>query len=64
MRALTAAIDRLTNHPCRGRPDGTGKRILIAGRYRVIYGVSPDIGRNETAGDVTILRILGPGQMN
>jgi hypothetical protein len=30
----------------------------------VITRVSPDTGRNDTAGHVTILRIFGPGQMN
>ncbi len=28
----------------------------------MVYRVDPDTGDNETAGDVLILRIFGPGQ--
>ncbi len=30
--------------------------------HRVIYEVVPDTGRNATAGNVTVLRVFGPGQ--
>jgi len=30
--------------------------------YRVLYEVIPDTGRNETAGDVRVLRMFGQGQ--
>ena len=29
---------------------------------RALYESSPDTGRNETAGDVRVLRVFGPGQ--
>jgi len=34
---------------------------MICDRHRVIYQLDPDTGDNMTAGDVTVLRILGPG---
>jgi hypothetical protein len=30
--------------------------------YRVIYRVDPDTGNNDTAGEVLVLRVFGPGQ--
>ena len=30
--------------------------------YRVAYEVRPDTGEDRTAGDVTVLRVWGPGQ--
>jgi hypothetical protein len=27
-----------------------------------LYRVAPDTGRDETAGDVLVLRVFGPGQ--
>jgi hypothetical protein len=32
------------------------------GGYRVLYEVYPDTGHSETAGDVRVLRVFGPGQ--
>jgi hypothetical protein len=32
------------------------------GGYRALYEVIPDTGRDETAGDVIVLRVYGPGQ--
>jgi hypothetical protein len=32
------------------------------GRYRVLYEIIPDAGRNDTAGDVRVLRVFGPGR--
>jgi hypothetical protein len=30
--------------------------------YRAFYEVHPDTGSNDTAGDVMVLRVYGPGQ--
>lgn len=57
-------IEVLRTHPCLW-PVGVhhGVRELpCQGGYRVLYEVHPDTDRNETAGDVIILRIYGPGQ--
>ncbi len=32
------------------------------GGYRALCRVRPDTSRNETAGDVLVLRVFGPGQ--
>jgi hypothetical protein len=37
-------------------------RELPTGGYRALYEVIPDTGRDETAGDVRVLRVYGPGQ--
>ncbi len=66
-RKLTAvldAIEDLRKHPCRfpvGQNPGVRER-LCAGGYRVFYRVIPDTGRDDSAGDVRVLRIDGPGQ--
>jgi hypothetical protein len=31
--------------------------------YRIVYVVDPDTGGNAEAGDVTVLRVFGPGQL-
>ena len=31
--------------------------------HRIVYVVDPDTGRNADAGDVTVLRVFGPGQL-
>jgi plasmid stabilization system protein ParE len=62
--AILDAIDDLGAHPCRfplGAHPGVRER-LCAGGYRVFYRVRPDTGSNETAGDVRVLRVYGPGQ--
>jgi plasmid stabilization system protein ParE len=58
-----AAIRRLKQHPCR-YPVGQhpGVRELPSEGYRVMYRVVPDTGRDETAGDIRVLRAFGPGQ--
>jgi len=38
------------------------RELPIAGGYRVFYKVETDTGRDETAGDVRVLRVYGPGQ--
>jgi plasmid stabilization system protein ParE len=62
--AIRAAINRLRQHPCLYPiGDHPGVRELpCAGGYRALYRVTPDTGRNDTAGDVRILRVFGPGR--
>jgi hypothetical protein len=38
------------------------RELPCDGGYRAPYRVIPDTGRSETAGDVLVLRVLGPGQ--
>jgi plasmid stabilization system protein ParE len=63
VRRLISSIGALVEAPCRWprTPDGAG-RILVAEQHRVLYRATPDTGRNDTAGDVIVLRIFGPGQ--
>jgi plasmid stabilization system protein ParE len=64
LRAIRAAINRLKQHPCLwpiGQHAGL-RELLCEGRYRALYEVIPDTGRDETAGDVIVLRVHGPGQ--
>jgi len=64
LKAIRAAINRLSQTPClHGLGDQPGVRELPCdGGYRVLYRVIPDTGRNDTAGDVRVLRVFGPGQ--
>lgn len=62
--AILTAIEDLRDHPCRlslGRPSGV-RELLCAGGWRAFYEVKPDTGRDDTAGDVRVLRVYGPGQ--
>jgi hypothetical protein len=62
--AILSAIEGLRDHPCRwppGRHSGVRER-LCPGGWRAYYIVDPDTGRDETAGDVRVLRVYGPGQ--
>lgn len=60
---IRGAIQRLRHNPCLyPLGDRSGIRELTIERHRVLYTVDPDTGRNDTAGDVTILRIFRPGQ--
>ncbi len=66
LRKLTrirASVRDLREAPCR-HPVGThaGVRELPAYGHRVMYIVQPDTGRNDTAGDILVLRVFGPGQ--
>jgi len=64
LRAIRAAIKRLKQHPCLypvGNHSGV-RELPCEGGYRALYRVHPDTGRNETAGDVRVLRVFGPGQ--
>jgi plasmid stabilization system protein ParE len=64
LSAVRADIRRLKQYPCRypvGQHPGV-REMACAGGYRVLYRVAPDTGRDETAGDVLVLRVFGPGQ--
>ena len=63
LERLRAAISGLADLPCAWpRSPGTSARQLVCQDYRVVYRLSPDTGDNQTAGDVLILRVFGPGQ--
>jgi plasmid stabilization system protein ParE len=64
LAAIRTAIKRLRQHPCLyALGDHPGVRELpCEGGYRAIYEVLPDTGRNDTSGDVLVLRVFGPGQ--
>jgi len=64
LRAIRTAIRRLREHPCRypvGQHPGV-RELPCDGSYRALYRVIPDTGRDDTAGDVRVLRVFGPGQ--
>ena len=62
LAAINRGIKELKREPC-GWPriDETRRERVIIG-YVAVYSVLPDTGDNRTAGDVTILRLYGPGQ--
>jgi plasmid stabilization system protein ParE len=63
LRSIVAAINRLDEHPClHARSEHRGTREFSVARHRVVYQVHRDTGSNQTAGDVLVLRIFGPGQ--
>jgi hypothetical protein len=39
-----------------------GRREFTSEGFRIVYRVRPDTGLNETAGDVEVLHVFGPGQ--
>jgi plasmid stabilization system protein ParE len=62
--AIRTAINRLREHPCLypvGQHPGV-RELPCQGSYRALYKVLPDTGRDETAGDIRVLRVFGPGQ--
>ena len=64
LAAIQESIERLSEHPCLwpvGQHEGV-RELPCEGGYRVLYEVIPDTGRDETAGDVIVLRVYGPGQ--
>jgi plasmid stabilization system protein ParE len=64
LQAIWAAIERLRAHPCLhpvGHHPGV-RELPCGGGHRALYRVIPDTGRDETAGDVQVLRVFGPGQ--
>lgn len=64
LAAIRDSIERLAEHPCLWPiVQHPGVRELpCAGGYRALYEVVPDTGRDESAGDVMVLRVYGPGQ--
>jgi plasmid stabilization system protein ParE len=64
LTAVWAAIEQLTQYPCRhpvGQHPGV-RELPCGGGYRALYELNPDTGRSETAGNVLVLRVFGPGQ--
>lgn len=59
---IIAAVLGLADHPCRHPQSERGRREFSIEGHRVIYQVTPDTGRDATAGNVRVLRIFGPGQ--
>ena len=60
LAAIRAAINWLRQYPClypTGEHPGVRERPCDGG-----YRVAPDTGHNDTAGDVVVLRVFGPGQ--
>lgn len=62
--ALRETPGRLRIHPYLGSAstDHSGYRQCIVSEHRRIYRVMPDTGSGETAGDVVIVAVFGPGQ--
>ena len=64
LTAIRTAIRQLRQHPCLfpfGQHPGV-RELPCDGGYRALYEVTPDTGHNETAGNVLVLRVFGPGQ--
>ena len=62
--SIRDTIGRLRHHPCLyARGDLPGTREVSSEGHRIVYVVDPDTGRNADAGDVTVLRVFGPGQL-
>ena len=61
---LQDAGTRLLENPYLGaRVAGAAPaRQLAVSGYRLIYIVEPDTGNANTAGDIRIIAVLGPGQ--
>lgn len=64
LAAIRTSINRLRERPCLFPPgEHPGVRELPCdGGYRALYEVDPDTGRDETAGNVRVLRVFRPGQ--
>jgi hypothetical protein len=65
LAGLWSSIERLRQYPCQlsGRQAQRGPGTSLQWRgYRAYFRVCPDTGRNDTAGDILILRVFGPGQ--
>jgi plasmid stabilization system protein ParE len=62
--AIRASIRKLRHHPCLyglgAYPDVP--ELPCDGGYRALYEIHPDTGHNETAGNVVVLHVFGPGQ--
>ena len=62
--AIRDSIERLREHRCLwpvGQHAGV-RELPCEGGYRALYDVFPDTGSDETAGNVIVLRVYGPGQ--
>ncbi len=61
---LRNARRNLRIYPYLGAPNDEqpGYYQLVVSGHRVIYRIDPDTGDSNTAGDIRILIILGPGQ--
>jgi len=62
-RRIAAAVRELRIDPVKwpkGELPGTRQRVVE--QYTIIYFVDPDTDDRQTAGDVYVLRIFGPGQ--
>lgn len=64
LTAIWTAIEQLREQPFLWPvgPHAKVRELPCAGRYRALYELHPDTGRNDTAGDVLVLRVYGPGQ--
>ena len=62
--ALRLARRSLRSYPYLGvsSPETPGHRQLAISDYRLIHTVEPDTGDADTAGDIVIIAVLGPGQ--
>ena len=63
IEAITAAIRGLADFPLawpKGEVPGTRERVVAD--HVIVFEVDNDIGGTGVAGDVTVLRVLGPGQ--
>lgn len=60
---IREAIKELRQAPCTWSTERHPPfRERVVSDYRIIYQVLPDTGDNRTAGDVLVVRVLGPGQ--
>jgi hypothetical protein len=64
LAAIWSAIEQLREQPCLWAVGlhASVRELPCAGGYRALYEVQPDTGHDDTAGDVLVLRIYGPGQ--
>ncbi|MBX3483523.1 type II toxin-antitoxin system RelE/ParE family toxin [Phenylobacterium sp.] len=63
LRRIAEALSDLRRHPCRWpESEHRGVRERSIEGYRILYEVTPDTGRDATAGDVHVLRVFGPHQ--
>jgi plasmid stabilization system protein ParE len=63
IEAITAAIRDLGEFPLvwpKGEVPGTRERVVA--EHIIVFEVDNDIGAGSVVGDITVLRVLGPGQ--
>lgn len=62
---IMEALAELHTAPCRWSWSvHVGARQRIVEGYKIIYRILPDTGHDDTAGDVTVVRVFGPGQLS